>query len=58
VSLWAADKQIGGGRMDDTVALRFSFYAGMDVGRDNSQPGMPGHRRFVSEHHIGSETQH
>jgi len=31
----ANGKQIGEGRMDHTVALRFTFYAGMDVGRDN-----------------------
>jgi len=35
VTLWANGKQIGEGRMDHTVALRFTFYAGMDVGRDN-----------------------
>jgi arylsulfatase len=35
VSLWANGKQIGGGRMEHTVALRFTLYSGMDVGRDN-----------------------
>ena len=35
VSLWVGDQQVGGGRMDSTVALRFSFYAGLDIGRDN-----------------------
>ncbi|MFZ0325259.1 MAG: arylsulfatase [Actinomycetes bacterium] len=35
VTLWANDEQIGEGRMDQTVALRFSFYAGMDIGRDH-----------------------
>ena len=35
VTLWANDQQICEGRMDNTVALRFSLYAGMDVGRDN-----------------------
>ena len=35
VTLWANDKQIGEGHMDRTVALRFSFYAGMDIGRDH-----------------------
>jgi len=44
VSLWADDKQIGGGRMDNTVALRFSFYAGMDVGRDNGMTVDPAYR--------------
>jgi arylsulfatase A-like enzyme/uncharacterized membrane protein len=44
VSLWADDRQIGEGRMDDTVALRFSFYAGMDVGRDNGMTVDPAYR--------------
>ena len=35
VTLWANGQPIGQGRMDRTVALRFSFYAGMDIGRDN-----------------------
>jgi hypothetical protein len=35
VSLWANGAQVGEGRMDHTVAMRFSFYAGMDIGRDN-----------------------
>ena len=35
VTLWANGHKIGEGRMDRTVALRFSFYAGMDIGRDN-----------------------
>ncbi len=35
VTLWAGDQQVGGGRMDTTVAMRFSFYAGLDIGRDN-----------------------
>jgi arylsulfatase len=35
VTLWANGTKIGEGRMDRTVALRFSFYAGMDIGRDN-----------------------
>lgn len=35
VSLWANDRQIGGGRMSRTVPLGFSSYAGMDIGRDN-----------------------
>jgi len=26
---------VGGGRMDHTVPMRFSAYAGMDIGRDN-----------------------
>ena len=35
VSLFAGDRLIGGGRMDHTVPIRFSGYAGMDIGRDN-----------------------
>ena len=35
VTLWANDKQIGSGRIDHTVPVAFSSYAGMDIGRDN-----------------------
>jgi hypothetical protein len=35
VTLWANDKQIGEGTMPHTIALLFTTYAGMDVGRDN-----------------------
>jgi arylsulfatase len=35
VTLWAGDRQIGEGRMDTTVPVAFSSYAGMDLGRDN-----------------------
>jgi arylsulfatase len=35
VTLWAGDKQIGEGRLDKTVPVGFSSYAGMDIGRDN-----------------------
>jgi arylsulfatase A-like enzyme/uncharacterized membrane protein len=35
VSLWANDKPIGEGRLDRTVPVAFSSYAGMDIGRDN-----------------------
>jgi arylsulfatase len=35
VTLWANDRQIGEGRIDHTVPVAFSSYAGMDVGRDN-----------------------
>ena len=38
VSLYANHAKIGEGRMDRTVAVRFSAYAGMDVGRDNGLP--------------------
>jgi arylsulfatase len=35
VTLFINDKPVGGGRMDHTVPVRFSAYAGMDIGRDN-----------------------
>ncbi len=35
VTLWANDKQIGEGRLDKTISLIFTTYAGMDIGRDN-----------------------
>jgi len=35
VTLWANDKQIGEGRIPQTVSLLYSTYAGLDVGRDN-----------------------
>lgn len=35
ITLWAGDRQIGEGRLDHTVPVAFSSYAGMDVGRDN-----------------------
>ena len=35
VTLWANDKQIGAGRLDKTVPIAFTSYAGMDIGRDN-----------------------
>ena len=35
VTLFANDKKIGEGKMPKTVAVTFSSYAGMDVGRDN-----------------------
>jgi arylsulfatase len=35
VTLWADERQIGEGRLDHTVPLAFSTYAGMDIGRDN-----------------------
>ena len=35
VTLWANDMQIGAGRLDQTVPIAFTSYAGMDVGRDN-----------------------
>ena len=38
VSLYANDKKIGEGRIEKTVSVRFSGYAGMDIGRDNGLP--------------------
>ena len=35
VTLWANDKRIGDGRLDKTISLIFTTYAGMDMGRDN-----------------------
>jgi hypothetical protein len=35
VRLFANGQEIGKGRMDHTVPLRFSGYVGMDIGRDN-----------------------
>lgn len=35
VSLFANDTKVGEGRIDRTVPIAFSSYAGMDVGRDN-----------------------
>jgi len=35
VSLFAGDRKIGEGRIDRSVPVAFSSYAGMDVGRDN-----------------------
>jgi arylsulfatase A-like enzyme len=35
VTLLIDDRPVGKGRMDHTVPIRFSAYAGMDIGRDN-----------------------
>jgi len=35
VTLWANDRQIGSGRLEHTVPVVFTTYAGMDMGRDN-----------------------
>ena len=34
-TLWVGDRQIGEGRMEHTVPIAFTSYAGMDIGRDN-----------------------
>ena len=46
VSLYANDEKIGEGRMESTVAVRFTAYAGMDVGRDN---GLPVDRAYAAK---------
>jgi len=35
VTLFVDDKPVGSGRIDHTVPIRFSGYAGLDIGRDN-----------------------
>jgi arylsulfatase len=35
VTLWANDEQIGEGRLDKTIPISPTSYAGMDMGRDN-----------------------
>ena len=35
VTLWAGDRQIGEGDMPRSIAMLFTTYAGMDIGRDN-----------------------
>ena len=35
VTLFINDRPVGSGRMEHTVPIRFSGYAGMDIGRDN-----------------------
>jgi arylsulfatase len=46
VSLFANGGKIGEGRIESTVAVRFSGYAGMDVGRDN---GLPVDRSYATK---------
>ena len=46
VSLYANDEQIGEGRMERTVGVRFNAYAGMDIGRDN---GLPVDRAYAAK---------
>jgi arylsulfatase len=40
--LFVAGKQVAEGKLEHTVPLRFSAYAGLDVGRDNGLPVSPG----------------
>jgi arylsulfatase len=44
VTLWVDDRQIGDGRLDRTVPVAFSSYAGMDVSCDN---GLVVDRRYA-----------
>jgi arylsulfatase len=46
VTLFVNDEPVGGGRMEYTVPVRFSGYAGMDIGRDN---GMPVDRSYADK---------
>ena len=46
VSLYANNAKIGEGRIERTVLVRFSGYAGMDVGRDN---GLPVDRAYAAK---------
>jgi len=46
VTLYIDDEPVGGGRIEHTVPVRFSGYAGMDIGRDN---GMPVDRSYVDK---------
>ena len=43
VTLYVNDEPAGGGRIEHTVPVRFSGYAGMDIGRDNGLPVDPGY---------------
>jgi arylsulfatase A-like enzyme len=38
VTLFINDEPVGGGRIEHTVPVRFTAYAGMDIGRDNGMP--------------------
>ena len=40
--LFVAGKQVAEGKLEHTVPLRFSGYAGLDIGRDNGLPVSPG----------------
>lgn len=40
--LFVAGRQVAEGKLEHTVPLRFSGYAGLDIGRDNGLPVSPG----------------
>jgi len=46
VTLFVNDEPVGSGRMEHTVPVRFSGYAGLDIGRDN---GMPVDRSYADK---------
>jgi arylsulfatase len=46
VTLYVNDEKVGAGRMEHTVPVRFTGYAGMDIGRDN---GMPVDRSYADK---------
>jgi arylsulfatase len=46
VTLYVNDEPAGSGRMEHTVPVRFTGYAGMDIGRDN---GMPVDRSYADK---------
>jgi arylsulfatase len=46
VTLYVNGEPVGGGRIEHTVPVRFSGYAGMDIGRDN---GMPVDRSYADK---------
>jgi hypothetical protein len=43
--LFVNDKQVAEGRLEHSVAFRFSLYAGMDIGRDNGLPVSPNYAK-------------
>jgi arylsulfatase len=45
--LFVGDEQVGEGKFEHTVPLRFSGYAGLDVGRDNGLPVSPGYYYYL-----------
>lgn len=45
--LFIGDEQVAEGTLEHTVPLRFSAYAGMDVGRDNGLPVSPGYYYYL-----------
>ena len=39
--LFIGDKKVGENHMEKSVPLRFTTYAGMDIGKDNGEPVSP-----------------